>query len=231
MTRFACKPPETSCLLSNLFIELRPVCGRCEGDNVVLCGLTYEGEEQTVVLRDYGFDYSGRRETVERIRKRRCINGNPENYQRKANGNESPLHVLPVASKLIDYTLDLTDNTKHFPKKVRFTIVNRIQDHVLSIYEKLLAANEIYPIQNEEDKVRRLSLQRDALTACKMLLFFIELSKKRGYIDTGTFDYWTKITLDVKFMAAAWYKAEQAPAEEAEKAEAPVAEPPTQTEG
>lgn len=231
MTRFACKPPETSCLLSNLFTELRPVCGRCEGDNVVLCGLTYEGEEQTVVLRDYGFDYSGRRETVERIRRRRCINGNPENYQRKANGNESPLHVLPVASKLIDYTLDLADNTKHFPKKVRFTIVNRIQDHVLSIYEKLLAANEIYPIQNEEDKVRRLSLQRDALTACKMLLFFIELSKKRGYIDTGTFDYWTKITLDVKFMAAAWYKAEQAPAEEAEKAEAPVAEPPTQTEG
>lgn len=126
--------------------------------------------------------------------------GTRKNYQRKANGNESPLHVLPVASKLIDYTLDLTDNTKHFPKKVRFTIVNRIQDHVLSIYEKLLAANEIYPIQNEEDKARRLSLQRDALTACKMLLFFIELSKKRGYIDTGTFDYWTKITLDVKFM-------------------------------
>lgn len=157
--------------------------------------------------------------------------GTRKNYQRKANGNESPLHVLPVASKLIDYTLDLTDNTKHFPKKVRFTIVNRIQDHVLSIYEKLLAANEIYPIQNEEDKARRLSLQRDALTACKMLLFFIELSKKRGYIDTGTFDYWTKITLDVKFMAAAWYKAEQAPTEEVEKAEAPVAEPPTQTEG
>lgn len=76
MTRFACKPPETSCLLSNLFIELRPVCGRCEGDNVVLCGLTYEGEERTVVLRDYGFDYSGRRETVEQIRKRRCIYGN-----------------------------------------------------------------------------------------------------------------------------------------------------------
>lgn len=76
MTRFAFTPAETSCLLSNLFTELRPVCGRCEGDAVVLCGLTYEGEEQTVVLRDYGFDYSGRRETVEHIRKRRCINGN-----------------------------------------------------------------------------------------------------------------------------------------------------------
>ena len=52
--------------------------------------------------------------------------GTRKNYQRKANGNESPLHVLPVASKLIDYTLDLTDNTKHFPKKVRFTIVNKM---------------------------------------------------------------------------------------------------------
>ena len=55
--------------------------------------------------------------------------------------NDSPLLVLPVTSNLLDYTLDLTDNTQHFPKKVRFTIVNRIQDHVLSIYEKLLAAN------------------------------------------------------------------------------------------
>lgn len=54
MTRFACTPAETSCLLSNLFTEWRPVCGRCEGDSVVLCGLTYEGEEQTVVLRRYG---------------------------------------------------------------------------------------------------------------------------------------------------------------------------------
>ena len=76
MTRFACTPPETSCLLSNLFTELRPVCGFTEADGVVLRGLTYEGEEQTVVLRDYGFDYSGRRETVEEIRRKRCVYGN-----------------------------------------------------------------------------------------------------------------------------------------------------------
>lgn len=76
MTRIACKPSEVSCVISNLFTELRPVCGRCGGDSVILCGVTYEGEEQTVVFRDYGFDYSGRLETVENIRKRRCMNGN-----------------------------------------------------------------------------------------------------------------------------------------------------------
>ena len=78
MTRFACTPSETSCLVSNLFTELLPVCGHCEGDSVGLCGVTYERAEETVVLREYGFDYSGDPETVERIRKRRGINGNPK---------------------------------------------------------------------------------------------------------------------------------------------------------
>jgi len=75
MIRFASTPAETSCLISSLFTELRPICGRCDNDNVVLCGITYEGEEQTIILRDYGFDYSGRRETIDAIRGRRCIYG------------------------------------------------------------------------------------------------------------------------------------------------------------
>lgn len=75
MTRIAATPSETSCLISNLFTELRPVCGFCEGDSVVLCGVTYGGTEETVVLRDYGFDFSGDGAMIENIRNRRCING------------------------------------------------------------------------------------------------------------------------------------------------------------
>lgn len=153
------------------------------------------------------------------------------NYQHKPNGEDSPLHILPVASNLIDYTLELTDNVKHFPKKVRFSIVNRIQDRVLEIRDDLVDANEIYPIIDEQDKIDRLKLQRRALTGCKKLLYLIELSKKRGYIDKGTFDHWTKLTLDVKFMTAAWYKAEQAQSEEAEKAKAGQDAQPEPTEG
>ena len=137
--------------------------------------------------------------------------GTRRNYQRSSNKNESPLHVLPVADKLIDYTLDLTDNANRFPKKVRFSIVNRIQGHVMAIYDDLLEANGIF------------RLQRTALTECKKLLHMIELSKKRSYIDKGTFDYWTKLTLDVKFMTAKWYKAEQETAEPVEPS-APIPE-------
>ena len=92
-------------------------------------------------------------------------------------------------------------------------------------------ANEIFPILDEQDKIDRLKLQRRALTGCKKLLYLIELSKKRGYIDTGTFDYWTKLTLDVKFMTAAWYKAESEPKEPAEKADAEAPEPVAPAEG
>jgi len=104
--------------------------------------------------------------------------GTRRNFQRKTNGTESPLHVLPVASKLIDYTLELTDNTKHFPKKVRFSIVNRIQDRVLAIRDDLVDANEIFPILDEQDKIDRLKLQRRALTGCKKLLYLSIISKQ-----------------------------------------------------
>lgn len=40
-------------------------------------------------------------------------------------------------------------------------------------------------------------------------MHMIQLSKDRGYIDSGTFDYWTKLTVDVKCMTARWYDAER----------------------
>lgn len=39
--------------------------------------------------------------------------GTRRNYQRASNKNDSPLHVLPVAERLIDYTLNLTDNANN----------------------------------------------------------------------------------------------------------------------
>lgn len=59
--------------------------------------------------------------------------GTRRNYQRTSNKNDSPLHVLPVAERLIDYTLNLTDNANRFPKRVRFSITNKIQGHVMDM--------------------------------------------------------------------------------------------------
>ena len=45
---------------------------------------------------------------------------------------ESELMVLVKAKDLIKYTFDITDSRK-FPKKARFTFVNRFQDKVIVI--------------------------------------------------------------------------------------------------
>lgn len=42
--------------------------------------------------------------------------------------------VLKKAEDLIDYTFTMTDNTDRFPKKTRFTFVNRMQNLALDIY-------------------------------------------------------------------------------------------------
>lgn len=115
--------------------------------------------------------------------------GSRRNYQRSQPKGESPLHILPVADKMIGFTLSTTDNPKRFPKKIRFSVTNKIQGHALAIYDYLVEANEIFPIMDDQDKADRLKLQRAALTECKKLLHMIQLSKDRGYIDSGTFDY------------------------------------------
>lgn len=130
------------------------------------------------------------------------------NYQHQSNKADSPLRVLPVASDLVYYTLNLTDNANHFPKKVYKSFTSKIQDHVVEIYGCLDDANDIYPIVTDDDRRDRIRIQKEALRRCRRLLFFISLSHRRGYISKGTFDHWTKMTLDVKYMTAAWHKAE-----------------------
>lgn len=59
-------------------------------------------------------------------------------------------------------------------------------------------------------KRERQRLQARALTWCKELLFFIELSHELGFVSTSSCEYWSKLVLEVKYMVAAWRKREKA---------------------
>lgn len=102
--------------------------------------------------------------------------------------DEKEFGVIVKAKDLVKHTLKITNNTNRYPKKTRFTITNRIQNKSLDIYECLLEANEIYPRTNYEKNQRR-NLQIKALTYCKELLFFIELSMELGYINDKSCKY------------------------------------------
>lgn len=131
--------------------------------------------------------------------------------QRQERGRKEPseFNVIVKCKDLIKHTFTIINSTERFPKKYRFTLVNRIQDKTVDIYECALEANELNLLDAQEFKERQ-RLQAKAMTYCKELLFFIELSHEQGFISTSSCEYWSKLVLDVKYMLAAWKKRDRA---------------------
>lgn len=114
--------------------------------------------------------------------------------------------LLSRAKDLIKHTLTMTDNAKRYPKKYRFTFVNRMQGLAIDIYEHINTANELNVLNKEELK-ERLQYQNKALTKCKTLLFLIDLSLeyKNIVLDSRQAQAWARYVLDVKNMTVKWY--------------------------
>lgn len=109
------------------------------------------------------------------------------------------MKVFDRAMELIDYTMTITDNTKRFPKKARFTFVDRMQNLTLDIYKKLVMVNEL-------PAGARKTNQIEILGDINVLLALIEICHKRQYINVRTMETWVKKSMDVKYLTAAWMK-------------------------
>ncbi|MFR3736815.1 MAG: four helix bundle protein [Anaerococcus obesiensis] len=100
----------------------------------------------------------------------------------------------------------MTENSRRFPKKYRFTFVNRMQNIALDIYELINTANELNTNDPEALK-ERLKLQNEAITKCKTLLFLITLCLENESIalDDRQAETWARYVLNVKNMAIKWH--------------------------
>ncbi|MFD1203605.1 four helix bundle protein [Sporosarcina contaminans] len=111
--------------------------------------------------------------------------------------------VFTRCKDLIAYSLQITNNTNRFPKKIRFTITNRLQDMVLKMYENLLMANEIFPIDQEDIRERK-RYQRKTLAISKQVLFLVELSLEQGRIEPNSASYWSGLVEEIQKLTAKW---------------------------
>lgn len=94
---------------------------------------------------------------------------------------ETELKVILKAKDLCEHTLRITSNCNRYPKKYRFSLVDKMQNKALEIYEHLYEANRI------DLKLYRREwseLQTKAITHCDELLFYIELSAKLNIINS-----------------------------------------------
>ena len=114
---------------------------------------------------------------------------------------ETEFKVILKAKDLAEHTLRVTSNCNRYPKKYRFSLVDKMQIKSLNIYEALMEANRT---DLEDHKRDRLELQTRAITYCDELLFYIELSYKLNIINDKSMEYWSKMVSDIKHMTIAW---------------------------
>lgn len=114
---------------------------------------------------------------------------------------DNELRVILKAKELATHTLRLTSNANRYPKKYRFSLVDKMQNKSMEIYEMLFEANRTDIRDYKRD---RLELQTKAITYCDELLFYIEMSHDLNILNAESMEYWSKIVSDVKHMAIAW---------------------------
>ena len=114
---------------------------------------------------------------------------------------ENDLRVILKSKELAEHTLRVTSNANRYPKKYRFSLVDKMHNKSLEIYEYLNEANRT----DLKDYAReRSELQTKAIAHCDELLFYIELSYKLNIINDKSMEYWSKMVADIKHMAIAW---------------------------
>lgn len=108
---------------------------------------------------------------------------------------ENDLKVIQKAKELATHTLKVTSNANRYPKKYRFSLVDKMQNKAMKIFEMLFEANRT-DIKNY--KRDRLEMQTKAITYCDELLFYIEMSHDLEIINIDSVEHWPKMVSDVK---------------------------------
>lgn len=116
---------------------------------------------------------------------------------------DEKLKVLIKSKELSKHTLIITSNPRRYPKKYRFSLVPRMQNTALEIYELLSDAND-KDLRKPKEKEERIELQTIAIRRCKRLLDYIEFSHDLHIINIGSMEAWSKMVKDIKYMAIAW---------------------------
>ena len=113
------------------------------------------------------------------------------------------LQVIVLAKRLMKHSFKLANNQNRFPKKYRFSLANPIQDDARNIVRYLVMANHLHSGDHEQMK-QRLAFQLEAIGLCDLMLLNIEIALDEHCISDDSCEYWSRLVLDVKKMAAAW---------------------------
>jgi len=118
---------------------------------------------------------------------------------------EGTLKVIVVSGDLCDYTLQITSNEKHFPKRYRWNITNRILQITFDIDDHLVHANSVYVREDDGSLQRRQTHQLEALEMTSVLLRNVDRAYRRLGIDSRRIEFWTSQIKTLQRLIKGWY--------------------------
>ena len=124
--------------------------------------------------------------------------------------SESKLLVVDKARELAIHTIHICNNEKHFPKRYRWCLTNKIVECVLAISNYCEMANSVY-VQTNEDYLLRRKYQTLALAETYALYNMIEISKVVFGIEVGKATYWAELVANLQGLIRNWKKSEKKP--------------------
>lgn len=120
--------------------------------------------------------------------------------------SEGDLKVITVSGELCDYTLQITSAEKHFPKRYRWSITNRIVQTALDIDDHLIHANSVYVRPDDGSLLRRQTHQLEALELTYVLLRNIDRAYRRFGVDSFNIEHWTALVMNLQRLIRGWYQ-------------------------
>lgn len=126
----------------------------------------------------------------------------------KGKRSEGQLRVLTKANALMSYTIKVTTNEKHFPKRYRWCLTNRIVSTTADITDKIIHANSIYVKSSEdiENKDRRLLLVNEALELTYVLLNQVQIAYEVFKLPPDKVEYWVSEIIELQRLIRGWRK-------------------------
>lgn len=101
------------------------------------------------------------------------------------------------AEKLCKHTLIITNNVDNFPKKYRFTLVDRVIRLSFDIHDLICDANNSY------DMGERIRCIEKGISACRKLKFYIRLCKD-VLKPKCSIEYWDSLVSEIEDQLSRW---------------------------
>lgn len=101
------------------------------------------------------------------------------------------------AEKLCKHTLTVTNNLNNFPKKYRFTLVDRIVRISFDIHDDICDANNSY---NMEERVRYIE---KAISQCRKMKFYVRLCQEI-LRPKCSIEYWDQLIAGIEKQLQNW---------------------------